>query len=105
MQHATDAPVKPAAPQAPPERLEGHAVVRLAIADMECPDCANRIRNALVAHPAVIEVETDACAALACVWYDPARVSVREILGVVAVAGEGTQHQFLAVALAHDPGE
>lgn len=77
-------------------------MIRLAIAEMECPDCANRIRNALLAHPAIVEAETDARAALARVWYDAARVSVREILGVVAVAGEGTQHQFLAVALEHD---
>jgi len=99
MQHLTDAPVKQSVPQASSEAVEGHAVVRLAIAEMECPACADRIRNALLAHPAIVEVETDARAALACVWYDPARVSVREILGVVAVLGEGSQHRFLGVAL------
>jgi copper chaperone CopZ len=68
---------------------------------MECPDCANRVRNALVAHPGVLEAETDFGAALARVWYDAARVSVREIVGVIAVIGEGTQHRFLAVVVDH----
>jgi copper chaperone CopZ len=99
MQHFTDSPVTPLAPRVPPEALEGCAVVCLAIAEMECPDCANRIRNALLAHPGILEAEMDARAALAHVWHDPARVGVSEILSIVTVLGEGTQHRFLAVEL------
>lgn len=99
MHHVLDPPVEASTERAAPEILERCAIVTLAIAGMECQDCANRIRNALLAHPGVVETEADAGAALARVWYDPERVSVEEILGVVAVVGEWTQHQFLAVAL------
>lgn len=102
MQHLTDPLVTPSAPRTPPEALRGCSVVHLAIAGMECEQCANRVRNALMAHAGVREAETDAGATLARVWYDASRVSVEEILGIVAVIGARTQHQFLAVPLVHD---
>jgi len=89
---------------ATPESLAGCCVVTLAIAEMECASCAHRIRNALLAHPGVHEAEADPSTALARVWYDPARVGVREILAVVVVVGEGTQHRFLPVPLGTQDG-
>jgi len=102
MQHVTDPPIEPAAVRADPRALAGAAVVDLAVAGMGCPSCANRVRNALLAHSGIVEVEVDIPAALARVWYLPDRVSVREILGIVSLVGEGSQHRYLAVPLAAD---
>lgn len=97
MQHATESGVVPTAPRVRSLVLCGASSIDLAIAGMDCPSCANRIRNALLAHPGVVDVAADVPAALLRVWYEAAKVSVREISAVVAVVGEGTQHQYLAV--------
>lgn len=103
MQHFMDRPVEAKDLHPAPEDLDRCDVVTLAIAEMECPSCANRIRNALLAQKGVVEAEMDVSATLGRVWYDPARVSVGEILRVVIAVGEGTQHQFLPVVLAIHP--
>lgn len=102
MQHVTDPRVEPSTPRAPPRALVGAAVVDLSVAGMGCPSCGNRIRNALLAHPGVVEAEIDVPAGLARVWYDDARVGVRELVGVVSVLGEASQHRYLAVPMARD---
>jgi copper chaperone CopZ len=70
---------------------------------MGCPSCANRIRNALLAQPGIVEVEMDVPAGLARVWYVPERVGVQQVLAVVSTVGERTKHRYLAVALRSDP--
>lgn len=99
MQHATDLPVDPMLPRADARAREAACCVDLAVAGMSCPSCANRVRNALLAHPGVVEVEVDASAALARVWYRDGRVGVRELVGIVAVVGESSPHRYIAVPL------
>jgi copper chaperone CopZ len=103
MQHVTDACVEPIVPRAEPEALVGASYIDLAVAGMGCPSCANRIRNALLAQPGIVEVEADVPAGLARVWYVPTRVGIPEMLAVVSTVGERTQHRYLAVVLRSDP--
>lgn len=99
MQHATDPPVDPTLPRADPRVRRDACSVDLAVAGMGCPSCGNRVRNALLAHPGVVEVEVDLCALVVRVWYDPELVGVRELVGIVAVVGKASQHRYIAVPL------
>lgn len=102
MQHVTDHLVEPRPSHATRESLSAATIVDLAIAGMGCLNCANSIRNALLAQRGVVEAELDATTALARVWYDSSFTCVAEILGTVAALGERTQHRFLAVPLRSD---
>lgn len=99
MQHATDHPIQPRASRATPGALRSATILDLAIAGMGCDNCAHRIRNGLLTQSGVVEAEFDALTSLGRVWYDSSLVAVEEIVAVIAVLGESTQHQYLAVAL------
>jgi copper chaperone CopZ len=97
MQHVTDCHVDPVAGRATAEE-RGHATIQhLALAGMGCPNCANRIRNALLATRGVVDVEVDLHAALATVWYRAPRASVSHLIDAVDGAGRATHHRYLAV--------
>lgn len=72
-------------------------VLRLALAGMERPTCAKRIRSALLRTSGVLRVEVDLPTALARVWHDRAIADTYAIIGAVTCAGEGTQHRYLAI--------
>jgi copper chaperone CopZ len=97
MQHVTDCHVDPVASRAGPEELQRARYVDLAVAGMGCPNCGNRIRNALMARAGVLEVAVDVWRALVRVWYAPDDVGVEEIVSVVRIAGESTHHRYMAV--------
>lgn len=97
MQHLTDCHVEPVASRADPEELERALHVDLAVAGMGCPNCGNRIRNALMGHAGVLEVDVDVGRALARVWYTAEDIGLEEILKAVRVAGEATHHRYMAV--------
>jgi copper chaperone CopZ len=103
MQHITDCRVDPAAPRAAPGELEGADSIHLSVVGMGCPNCANRIRNALLARGGVVDVTIDLPAALARVWYAAAEVTPAEMVAVVRDAGEGSHHQYLAVPVRDVP--
>jgi len=81
----------------PPELLASADDVYLGVAGMGCANCANRVRNALLQVPGVIEAEVDHTAGLARVWYRSDGMSVEPLLDAVARAGAGTHHEYLAV--------
>lgn len=99
MQHVTDCHVDPAVSGASPEEKERAAVQYLAVAGMGCPNCANRVRNSLLLHAGVLEVEVELPTGLTRVWYDDRRARIPELLAAVNQAGEGTHHRYLAVPL------
>lgn len=105
MQHVTDRRVDPIASKAAAETLSGAQSVDLAIAGMGCSNCANRIRNALLAIPPVLEVRVNVPSSLAHVWYDGSRIGIAEIVAAVGVIGETTHHRFIAepVGIASKP--
>jgi len=97
MQHVTECHVDPVAGGASEAERKGSAMQHLAMAGMGCPNCANRVRNALLATRGVVDVEVDLAAALATVWYRPQDVGVVDLTNAVKAAGEGTHHRYLAI--------
>jgi len=99
MQHVTDCHVEPLAGRVPDAEREDAVVQYLALAGLGCPNCANRVRNALLRASGVVDVEVDLPAGLATVWYRPAEGRVSDLIAAVSVAGLGTHHRYLAVAV------
>lgn len=97
MQHITGCHVDPVASRTDPAELERALHVDLAVAGMGCPNCGNRVRNALMAQLGVLEVRVDVPRALARVWYTAEDIGLEEILKAVRVAGEATHHRYMAV--------
>jgi copper chaperone CopZ len=97
MAHMTECEVVPPAPPAAPEKLRGADYAYLGLAGAGCPNCRNRIRNALLACPGVVEVSIDESGALAQVWYATSEITVEGLVTQVAAAGEGTHHRYMAV--------
>lgn len=79
------------------EDLEGAGYVVLAIAGMGCPNCANRVHNALVRQPGVLKAEVSLEDALATVALEPARRDVEALLEAVATADPSGRHHYRAV--------
>lgn len=99
MQHAIDSPIDPARPRVDLHGLRNVPGADFATAGIGCPSCANRVRNALLAYPGIVEVEVDVSAGLMRVWHRPEQAGIRQIVSVVAVVGEASQHQYAAVPL------
>jgi copper chaperone CopZ len=77
--------------------LEPYSMVRLALSGLGCINCANRVRNALLSCPSVVDAEVDLGAAQADVWYLPEHIGPLGLTKVVSLAGKGTHHQYRAV--------
>lgn len=77
--------------------LERSSLVRLALSGLGCINCANRVRNALLSCPSVVDATVDLAAAQADVWYLPEHIGPVGLTKVVSSAGEGTHHQYHAV--------
>lgn len=104
MQHETECRVDPLRASVDPAQLAGTREVTLAVAGMGCPNCANRVRNALLRCRHVLEVEVDLRGSLARVWCDPdASVPPEALTRAVAEASRGTHHRYLAVPLRSRP--
>ena len=100
MQHVTECHVDPIAARASAAERRSAETLYLALAEVGCPNCSNRVRNALLMAPGVVDVEVDPAGALATVWYDGGQATVKDLLDVVAAAGRGTHHRYLAVPVA-----
>lgn len=74
----------------------GTAYVRLVIAGMGCPNCAMRVRNALVSVDGVAEANVNLMPPVSRVLYDSARVTTEQMMAAVAGAGQGTHHEYRA---------
>lgn len=64
MQHAIDSPIDPARPRVDPRGLRTVPGTDFATVGIGCPSCANRVRNALLAYPGIVEVKVDVSAGL-----------------------------------------
>lgn len=78
---------------------EAAASVMLAVSDLGCANCANRVRNALLAMDGVLAADVDLPSRTATVAYDDGRVTVDDLVGAVEAAGAGTRHAYRAVLL------
>ncbi len=73
--------------------------VLLAIAGLGCASCVNRVRNAILETPGVVQVELALPDTVARVWYHEESTRLEDLLAAVVRAGEGTHHTYLAVPL------
>lgn len=72
------------------------AGIRLVIAGMGCPNCAMRVRNAIVSVEGVTDADVNLVPPVSHVLYDADRVTVEQLLAAVAAAGQGTHHEYRA---------
>ena len=94
--HCHERPVRPRAEA--PRRRAAHTV-HLGLAGLGCPSCANRVRNALLGVPGVIDAEIDLPAALATVWHLTDLCSTGDLVEAVREASGTSHHRYLAVPL------
>lgn len=72
------------------------AGIRLVIAGMGCPNCAMRVRNALLSVDGVAEAYVKLVPSVSRVLYDGERVTTEQLIAAVANAGQGTHHEYCA---------
>lgn len=72
--------------------------ITLVVAGMGCPNCALRVRNALVLHHGVIDAQVDHMSGRAVIRYNPGLVAVDDLIQAVSMAGAGSHHQYAARA-------
>ena len=97
MRDSTGCHVEPI-PNTLPSSVRREAVtIGLALRGVRCSNCANRVRNALLECPGVVDAEVVLTAAYAEVWYRPDQVGPTGLRRVVSKAGNGTHHRYLAV--------
>ncbi len=74
----------------------------LYITGMGCPNCANRVHNRLIDHPGVVKAEVDHETGKAEVTYLPTKITISELVQLVAEAGDG--HHAYGVVLVRAGG-
>lgn len=100
MQHVTECHVEPLEGAAGSADLDEARQYTLALAGLGCPNCANRVRNALLRTPGVLEVEIDLHGATGRVWCLPdSPATEADLVKAVVGASRGTHHRYLAVPL------
>ncbi len=75
------------------------AAIRLVVAGMGCPNCATRVRNALLSVDGVAEAHVNLVPSVGRVLYDGELVTTEQLIAAVAAAGEGTHHEYSAKPL------
>lgn len=79
------------------EERSGAITACLTVSGMGCPNCANRVRNRLVALNGVAGAVVDHSSGLALVSYNPDLVSMQSMLNAVS-QGDGP-HKYTATLL------
>lgn len=85
-----------------PALLERSGTAFLAVSGMGCPNCAARVRNALVLTDGVLEAEVEHTAGLAVVSFQREKVDVATLRRALAAAAAGTHHRYAAVPIPRD---
>ena len=91
-----DCHVEPVQKQASPEEAAQTAEAWLLVWGMGCPNCANRVRNSLLATRGVVEAYVDHLSGRALVRYNPAMVSPKALQDAVRQAGGDGRHEYFA---------
>ena len=89
--------VEPIRKIASADECKSLAVIGLAVWGMGCPNCANRVRNSLVALAGVVEADVSHITGFAFVEYNPDLVAKPDLLQAVAQAGDGNHHKYVAM--------
>ena len=72
----------------------------LAVWGMGCSNCANRVRNSVLALYGVTDASVDHAAGLAQVSYNPALVKIDSLISAIRGAGRDGQHSYGAKLMA-----
>ena len=72
----------------------------LAVWGMGCPNCANRVRNSVLALYGVTDASVDHAAGLAQVSYNPDLVKIDSLISAIRGAGRDGQHSYAAKLMA-----
>ena len=72
----------------------------LAVWGMGCPNCANRVRNSVLALHGVTDASVDHAAGIAQVSYNPALVKTDSLISAIRGAGRDGQHSYGAKLMA-----
>lgn len=88
--------VEPIEKTASVEDLRAAKTAILAIWGMGCPNCANRVRNSLLAREGVVSAEIDLERGFAFVGYLERQTNLRALVLAVSAAGNDGQHHYRA---------
>lgn len=88
--------VAPLSKTVDPERIAERAQAHLTLAGLGCPNCATRVRNALLALDGVIAAEVGLEPQHAVVAFDPTRTRLEQLTEAVAWAGAASRHAYTA---------
>ena len=78
------------------EETEQTQAITLNVTGMGCINCANRVHNGLIDHPGVVSAEVSHMTGKAQVNYIPAKVSLPQLIVMVARAGD-YRHTYRAI--------
>ncbi|MFQ5410545.1 MAG: heavy-metal-associated domain-containing protein [Anaerolineales bacterium] len=85
------------------DALSKSTVAYLAVSGMGCPRCATRVRNGLLSLGGVLQADIFLEQGLAAAAYDPQQVTVSDLIGAVAGAGNDGRHSYQAQVLRTAP--
>ena len=78
------------------EDTEHAQAITLHVTGMGCVNCANRVHNRLIDHPAVVKAEVSHVTGKAEVTFIPTKASVPQLIAMVAGAGDH-RHTYRAM--------
>lgn len=71
----------------------------LAISGLNCPNCATRVRNALISCLGVTDAVIDHFDGLGEITYNPDQIQPASFVEVISKAGDGGKHNYSAMLL------
>lgn len=89
--------VAPVHKETDPQRIRGRAFARLALSGLGCPNCAARVRNALLSLDGVIEADVTLAPQQATVTFDPTQADPDQLTAAVHWAGIASRHRYRSV--------
>jgi len=95
-----DCRVEPIQKVASVDEQQQSELALLAVWGMGCPNCADRVRNSVLALYGVTDASVDHAAGLAQVSYNPALVKIYSLISAIRGAGRDGQHSYGAKLMA-----
>jgi len=95
----TNCHVEPVQKISTPEERQGITTARLTVWGLGCLNCANRVRNSLIALIGVVDANVDHTTGFALVEYNADLVSIPSLIQAVVQAGNDSYHKYFAMLL------
>lgn len=91
-----DCHVEPLRKPVDKEALRTAEVAFMTVSGMGCPNCALRVRNALLSLDDVLQADVHLARGVAAVTYRPERLAGRDLVTAVSAAGNDGRHDYRA---------